>query len=186
MVPLTQPYTRGRVFQPALHGLFTWPGGPPALHIVAKQPKLAIVVVHRPHLDAGSVEDLSSAYGNRECPTVSHPGTHTPRLRVASSSSYPLLYGFTVAWRASVPRPGTTFWGRFLRFPRGVQSGQWGRKPTLDQPYLPMSPLQEMDQWVWGMEGSAFYPKVLITVATCELRTVKKHILGSFLDYLAQ
>ena len=54
------------------------------------------------------------------------------------------------------------------------------------RPYLPVSPLQEMDQWLWRMEGSAFNPKVIKSVATCELRTVKKHILGSFLDYLAR
>ena len=68
---------------------------------------------------------------------------------------------------------------------RGIH-GQSGRKPTLARPYLPVSPLQEMDQWLWRMEGSAFNPKVIKSVATCELRTVKKYILGSFLDYLAQ
>jgi len=49
-----------------------------------------------------------------------------------------------------------------------------------------MSSRQEMDQWVWGMEGSAFNPKVLTLVATCELSLVKKCNFGPFIDFLAQ
>ena len=34
--------------------------------------------------------------------------------------------------------------------------------------------LQEMNQWVRDMEGSAFFLKVLTLVVTCKLRFVKK------------
>ena len=43
-----------------------------------------------------------------------------------------------------------------------------------------------MDQWVWGMEGDAFPPKVLTLVVTYKLRFVKKRLLGQLIDYLSQ
>ena len=68
---------------------------------------------------------------------------------------------------------------------RGVHA-QWGRKSTWSRSCLPVPPRQEMNQWVWGMEGSAFNPKVLTLVATCELSLVRKCNFGHFFDFLAQ
>ena len=70
----------------------------------------------------------------------------------------------------------------------GIGGGSWpgGRKINFGWLMFQAFLLEEMNQWVGGMEGNAFFPKVLTLVVTCRLRFVKKRLLGQFIDYLSQ